>query len=147
MDLISGKIIIRRGKGQKGRIGFISPTVISVLSEYLALRTDSNESLFLSARKQRLTYDGLRQMLERRVIAANLQISRSLHDFRRAFALNMLRNGVDIYALQLLMGHSDLTVLRRYLAQNENDLLSAHKQGSPVESLFRKENLEIGGNQ
>ena len=86
-------------------------------------------------------------MLERRVIAANLQISRSLHDFRRAFALNMLRNGVDIYALQLLMGHSDLTVLRRYLAQNENDLLSAHKQGSPVESLFRKENLEIGGNQ
>jgi len=35
----------------------------------------------------------------------------SPHDFRRAFALNMLRQGCDIFVLQRLMGHSDLTVI------------------------------------
>jgi len=56
------------------------------------------------------------------------------HDFRRAFALIMLRNGVDIFALQKLMGHSDLQVLRRYLAQTDQDIQTAHMRGSPVDS-------------
>jgi len=33
----------------------------------------------------------------------------------------MLRSGVDIFVLQRLMGHADLQVLRRYLAQNDED--------------------------
>jgi site-specific recombinase XerD len=40
----------------------------------------------------------------------------------RAFALLNLRNGANVYALQWLMGHSDLTVLRRYLKQTDIDL-------------------------
>jgi site-specific recombinase XerD len=51
------------------------------------------------------------------------------HDFRRAYALIMLRNGVDIFALQKLMGHSDLQVLRRYLAQTDEDIHTAHMRG------------------
>jgi integrase len=58
----------------------------------------------------------------------------TLHDFRRAFALNMLRNGVDIFALQRLMGHSDLQIMRRYLAQNNEDNQLAHMRGSPVDN-------------
>jgi len=46
----------------------------------------------------------------------------TFHDFRPAFALIMLRNGVDIFALQKLMGHPDLQVLRRYLAQIDEDI-------------------------
>jgi site-specific recombinase XerD len=45
----------------------------------------------------------------------------------------MLRKGVNIFALQKLMGHSDLTVLRRYLAQTEVDIEEAHMLGSPVD--------------
>ena len=56
------------------------------------------------------------------------------HDFRRAFALIMLRNGVDIFALQKLMGHSELQVLRHYLAQTDEDVHTAHMRGSPVDS-------------
>jgi len=55
------------------------------------------------------------------------------HDFRRAFALVMLRNGVDIFALQKLMGHSDLQILRCYLAQIDQDIHNAHMRGSPVD--------------
>jgi site-specific recombinase XerD len=46
----------------------------------------------------------------------------------------MLRNGVDVFALQKLMGHSDLQVLRRYLAQTDQDVQVAHMRGSPVDN-------------
>jgi site-specific recombinase XerD len=47
------------------------------------------------------------------------------HDFQRAFALIMLCNGVDIFALQKLMGHSDLQILHPYLAQTDQDIHTA----------------------
>jgi integrase/recombinase XerD len=53
------------------------------------------------------------------------------HDFRRAFALIMLRNGVDIFALQKLMGHSELQVGRHYLVQTDEDVHMARMLGSP----------------
>jgi site-specific recombinase XerD len=34
---------------------------------------------------------------------------------RHTFAVNALLNGVDIYLLQGLMGHSDITITARYL--------------------------------
>jgi site-specific recombinase XerD len=48
----------------------------------------------------------------------------------------MLRSGVDIFVLQRLMGLSDLQVLRRYLAQNDEDNQLAHMHGSPVDNNF-----------
>lgn len=60
----------------------------------------------------------------------------SLHSFRRAFALCSLRAGMDIYSLQKLMGHADLGVLRRYLAQTERDLAEAHRRSGAVDNLL-----------
>ena len=50
-----------------------------------------------------------------------------LHSCRRAFALACLRNDLDLISLQRLMGHADLSVLRRYLAQTAADLADAHR--------------------
>jgi integrase len=68
------------------------------------------------------------------VVGRELGNKPKLHGFRRAFALNMLRSGVDIFVLQRVMGHSDLPVLRRYLAQNDEDNQLAHMRGSPVDN-------------
>ena len=57
-----------------------------------------------------------------------------LHGFRRSVALNMLSSGVDIFVLQRLMGHADLQVLRRYLAQNDEDNKLVHMRGDPVDN-------------
>jgi site-specific recombinase XerD len=46
----------------------------------------------------------------------------------------MLRSGVDVFALQRLMGHADLQVLRRYLAQTDADVHIAHMRGSPMDN-------------
>ncbi len=45
----------------------------------------------------------------------------------------MLRAGVDLYTLARLMGHTDIAVLKRYLALITQDVEAAHRKGSPVE--------------
>jgi integrase/recombinase XerD len=56
------------------------------------------------------------------------------HDFRRAFALSMLRNGTDLYTLAKLMGHEGITVLQRYLKQTNQDTEIAHRRSGPVDN-------------
>ena len=70
-------------------------------------------------------------ILTRRAKLADVKAP-SLHSFRRAFAINMLRAGVDVFSLQKLMGHADLQVLRRYLEQTTEDISQVHRMGSPV---------------
>jgi len=53
---------------------------------------------------ERLGYDGLRGILTRRAQEAGVE-EPALHDFRHAFALAMLRNGMDIFTLVKLMEH------------------------------------------
>ena len=134
-DLNTGSVKIRCGKGGKTRVVFLGRKTRRAIRTYLRLRPiHSSHSLFVSLNGEGLTYNGLRLLLNRRTKLAKLSTKPSLHDFRRAFALNMLRNGVDIFALQRLMGHSDLQVLRRYLAQNDQDTQLAHMRGGPVDN-------------
>jgi len=57
------------------------------------------------------------------------------HSFRRFFALECLRSGkMSIYELQHLMGHTDLQVLRRYLAITEQDTEQAHRMAGSVDN-------------
>jgi site-specific recombinase XerD len=87
----------------------------------------------VSDEKERLECGGLRGVLGRRAKQAGVY-EPSLHSFRRAFAINMLRAGADIFSLQKLMGHADLQVLRRYLAQTTDDRAQAHRIGSPMDN-------------
>ncbi len=134
VDLASGRAAVRQGKGGKDRIIFVGPTTMRAIRAYLNVRPDkSSPALFIGRDLQRLTYDGVRHLLKRRCKRAGLAKQCAPHDFRRAFALNMLRNGADLYALQRLMGHADIQVLRRYLALNVEDLRAVHARSSPVE--------------
>jgi len=134
IDLNTGAVLIRYGKGGKTRTVFIGRKTRRRMRSYLRLHSNENPALFISKDGERLTYGGLRQLLERRAKRAKLGNKPELHGFRRAFALNMLRSGVDIFVLQRLMGHADLQVLRRYLAQNDEDNQLAHMRGSPVDN-------------
>jgi integrase/recombinase XerD len=114
------------------RTVFLGNRSRKAVRSYLKLRKDGSPALWISESGNRLTYSGLRGIVRRRAILAGLE-EPSLHSFRRAFAINMLRAGVDIYSLQNLMGHADLQVLRRYLKQTSDDLQAAHHKGSPVD--------------
>lgn len=135
LDLSNGKIVIRKGKGNKFRIVFISDKTRKVIQRYLEERSDFKSFLWITNKGTQLTYSGLRQIIRRRSKDADINPP-SLHSFRRYFALQMLRSGVDIFSLQKLMGHADIQILRRYLQQTEEDIRSAHRLGGPVNNLL-----------
>ncbi len=132
VDLNRGGITVRYGKGGKTRTVFIGKKARKALRAYLRHRADREQALFLSRDGERVSYDALRLMLKRRAKQAGPSSKPTLHAFRRAFALNMLRNGADVFALQKLLGHSYLQIMRRYLAQNTQDTQLAHLRGSLV---------------
>jgi site-specific recombinase XerD len=82
-----------------------------------------------------LTLQGLQTLLHRMGKAEGI-LPCSPHRFRRTFALWMLRDGCDLHSLRLLMGHSDLTVLQRYLALAGEDIERAHMAHSPADKLL-----------
>jgi integrase/recombinase XerC/integrase/recombinase XerD len=134
VDTIAGNVVIRKGKNRRPRIVFIGKRTRRALRAYLRLRTDSSPALWVTSAGDRLAPRSLQSMLERRAAQAGTDAP-SPHDFRRACALAMIRAGVDVFTLQRLMGHSDLSVLRVYLAQDANDLERAFEKASPSDRL------------
>jgi len=132
----SGDILIRQGKGHKPRTVYIGKQSKRALRRYLNHRTDDCPALWVTHPRfgsNRLSYAGLREVITRR--AGDAQVDEpSLHDFRRAFALSMLRNGTDIFTLAKLMGHEGISVLQRYLKQTNLDTEEAHRRAGPVDN-------------
>lgn len=138
VDLVTGLVLVRCGKGRKPRMTVIGAKARRAIAAYLRHRPAIGDDapLWVTASGDRLSYGGLRQVIRRRAKRAGVR-EPSLHAFRRAFALAMLRGGADVYSLQRMMGHADLSVLRRYLAQTDSDLQAAHGKASPVDRLLR----------
>jgi site-specific recombinase XerD len=135
VNLITGAIQIRRGKGRKPRNVYLGDKARQTLKRYLKGRQDTNPALWISRSGERLTETGLRMMLRRRAYRCSVLVP-SPHDFRRAFALERWRAGSDILTISKLMGHTSLQVLTRYLKQAGEDLEQAAKQSSPVDLNF-----------
>ena len=135
LDPISGSIIIRHGKGNKSRIVYLGRYSRKAIRSYLNKRNNSNFALWVEKSGERITYSALRSLMRRRSADAKIPTPQ-LHDFRRFFGLELLRNHVDIFSIQKLLGHSDLQVMRRYLKQSDQDIKQAHTIGAPIDSLF-----------
>ncbi len=133
INQVSGEIIIRHGKGGKYRSVFLGTSARKAVRAYLRNRSDYCEALWVSVSDEPLIYWGLREIVRRRSKTAKVDTP-SLHSFRRAFAINMLRAGVDVFSLQKLIGYADLRVLRRYLTQTIGDIVQAHGFEGPVDN-------------
>jgi site-specific recombinase XerD len=129
--------LLIRGKGGKQRVVFLSHEVRLALRRYLNACpfAPTGDAPLWWGRFGALTLHGLKTAV--RDIGARAGLKRRLgpHTFRRTFATWSLRSGIDLEQLRQLMGHSDYTVLRQYLALVEADLKRAHQQHSPLNNL------------
>jgi len=138
VDIATGSVVVHQGKGQKDRVTYIGVKTRKQLKRYLIERGGlaNGEPLFSSEMGTgRLTYFGVAQLMKRLRAASGIKLCNA-HTFRRTFAINCLRNGMDIFILAKLMGHADLTVLRQYLAIVKDDLQHAHGEHGVVDNLL-----------
>jgi len=134
VSMTTGLVLVRAGKGGKARATFLGAKSRRELTRYLRMRGDAPGPLFVGIHGERLTRRAVTSMLRRRAKRAGVKAP-SPHSFRRAFALLSLRAGADLLSLQRLLGHADLTLLRRYVKQTVDDLQAIHAQTSPVDRL------------
>jgi len=130
IDPIVGSIIIQHGKGDKQRMVYLGRNARRAIRKLPI----TGKYLFTNTFGDKLAYNGLREIIRRLCERAGIGMI-SLHSFRRAFALQMLRAGENIYTIQRLLGHSSLQILQRYIKVNDEDIQSAHERSSPGDSL------------
>ena len=130
-DIGSGGIYIR-GKGSKDRIVPISESTRTSMDIYLAMKTVNEKSFVFTAQKGRaLTPDTLGGIICRTAKRAGV-LKAFPHRFRHTFAINFLKNGGDPFSLQMILGHSTLDMVKRYLYIAKSDIVAAHRVASPV---------------
>jgi integrase/recombinase XerC/integrase/recombinase XerD len=136
INLKSGAIQVHAGKGSKDRIVFSGNRSRREIIRYFRNRGElaANSPLWATQTGSRLTHAGLRDMFQRRSARAGIGTPQ-IHDFRRAFAIESLRNGCDLVTLMRLMGHTSPNVLRRYLHLVDGDLQKTHERTSPADNL------------
>ena len=81
----------------------------------LKVRDRFKENLFYGQGCQSLSYEGARSMFNRYLEEAGLMYSGfTLHCLRHTFATDLLNAGMRLECLQVLLGHTNLEVTRRY---------------------------------
>lgn len=132
VDLKNRRVYVT-GKGDKSRSLPISAETGRALWRYMADHADqrASESLFRTRDGRPLDRLALLNLLHDLGERAGVPDVHP-HRFRHTFAINFLRNGGNVYELQMALGHTTLEMVREYLALAETDLQRAHEEASPV---------------
>jgi site-specific recombinase XerD len=138
LDPYTGEVQVRPlvGKGRKGRTVFLGERSRRAVRAYLKQRPDTQGPLFARETGGRLKYPGLRQIIRRCAVTAGIP-EPPLHSFRRAFTINMLRNGADLLSIQRLLGHASMALIAKYAKQVTDDLKRVHALASPADRYTR----------
>ena len=124
------------GKGNKVRIVYLNEACLSALNAYLAVRRpitgrDQN-ALFLSGRDERISKSTVHALVKKHISAAGLDAAQySSHKLRHTAATLMLQNGVDVRAVQEVLGHEHLNTTEIY-THIDNEALRIAAKANPL---------------
>lgn len=129
-----GQLIIHHGKGDKKRVVFLGSAAKQGVWRYLATRPGAKQDdpLFATREGAHMQRTGLRLLIFRIGQRAGVPDA-GVHRFRHTFAVNFLRNGGNLLALQDLLGHERMDTVRIYAKQAEVDLERQQKGASPAD--------------
>ncbi len=129
------------GKGSKERLVPFGAVAAEWLERYLAqarpvlLGSQLNEALFVTARGsksgQAMTRVMFWTLVKKYALIAGIQRPMSPHTLRHAFATHLLNHGADLRAVQMLLGHADIstTTISTHVARERPQHL--HSQHHP----------------
>ncbi len=125
------------GKGNKERLIPIAPRAASTVKEYLHearphLIHDTDEAaLFVNLRGERLTRQGLWQILKGYAKSANMEADVTPHTLRHSFATHMLSGGADLRHVQELLGHANISTTQIYTHLTSEHIRRTYERSHP----------------
>ena len=125
------------GKGGKERLVPLGEQAMTSLSQYMQfarplwLRDRACADLFITQRGQAMTRQAFWYLIKRYALQAGIGKPLSPHTLRHAFATHLLDHGADLRAVQLLLGHSDLSTTQIYTHIARARLKELHARHHP----------------
>ena len=105
------------GKGNKQRTVYLNKACINAINDYLKIRPKAtgpdSDALFLSERKKRISRRMVQTSVSEYLESAGLT-GYSTHKLRHTAATLMYQNGVDVRALQEILGHENIGTTEIY---------------------------------
>jgi site-specific recombinase XerD len=116
LDIRERKIHIYEGeKNCLGRVVYLSDDALMALKLWLGKRKPKREYLFYGLGHRHLGYTQARNIFVKYIVHAGLQHKGyTIHSLRHTFASELLNAGMRLECLQLLLGHREIEMTRRY---------------------------------
>lgn len=136
VDLASG-VVTTMGKGRKERMVPLGDAAVQWVRRYLAdgrtslLRTRATPRLFVNARGGPLSRMGFWKLLRGYGRQAGISRAISPHVLRHSFATHLLERGADLRAIQMMLGHADLSTTQIYTHVLDERLRSVYERCHP----------------
>ena len=125
------------GKGDKERLVPIGEQATTWLNRYLKdgrpelLKDCRCPCVFVSGRKRGLTRQTVWYRLKSYAARAGIKHTLSPHTLRHAFATHLLDHGADLRAVQMMLGHQNLSTTQIYTHVARHRLRQLHEQHHP----------------
>ncbi len=125
------------GKGSKERLVPFGEEARAWLERYLAearaeiLQGQASDALFVTARGGPMTRQMFWKLIKAHALRGGVQVPLSPHTLRHAFATHLLNHGADLRAVQMLLGHADISTTTIYTHVARERLKSLHAQHHP----------------
>ncbi len=136
VDLNRGVLVVL-GKGARERMVPMGENSLMRLDEYLGsargalLKGQVSDALFVTRRGGALTRQAFWHLLRRYARQVGFETMPSPHTLRHAFATHLLNHGADLRAVQMLLGHADLSTTQIYTHVARERLKALHAQHHP----------------
>jgi integrase/recombinase XerD len=136
LDLRRGVVRVQ-GKGSKERLVPMVFRAVEKLQLYVQhirpvlLKNQKSQRLFLNRSGTGLSRQGFWKILKGYARQAGLPPTLSPHTLRHSFATHLLWQGADLRALQLMLGHADISTTQIYTHLHTARLQEIHKQAHP----------------